>query len=89
VSSDQATALVAVLFRITLYTAGPVLLTALTAGVLVGILQTATQINESSISFLVKVVAVSLVIMLLGPQLASSITDYARASLRSVADVVR
>ena len=85
---DEATALVVALFRTTLYAAGPVLIVALSAGILVGILQTATQVNESSISFLVKAVAVAVVILMLGPQLASAVTDYTRASLRSVADVV-
>lgn len=88
-SPDQAIALVATFLRTALYAAGPVLIVALAAGVVVGILQTATQINESSISFLVKVSAIIVVVVVLGPQLASYVTDYTRASLRSIADVAR
>ena len=88
-SPDQAVALVMAFLRAALYAAGPVLLVALAAGVLVGILQTATQINESSISFLVKVGAVVFVILTLGPMLATYVTDYTRTSLQSIGDVVR
>jgi flagellar biosynthesis protein FliQ len=85
---DQAVALVHALFRTTLYVVGPVLAVALAAGLVVGVIQTATQINESSISFLVKVSAVLAVLVVLGPQLASYVIDYTRASLSSIADVV-
>jgi flagellar biosynthetic protein FliQ len=89
VNPDQTVALLTAFLRTVLYAAGPVLAVALAAGVIVGILQTATQVNEASISFLVKVGAIVLVIVILGPQLASYVTDYARTCLRSVADVVR
>jgi flagellar biosynthesis protein FliQ len=48
--------LFAQLLRVTVFIAGPPLLTALIAGLVVGIFQAATQINEASLSFLVKVV---------------------------------
>jgi|HubBroStandDraft_6_1064221.scaffolds.fasta_scaffold402868_2 flagellar biosynthetic protein FliQ len=88
-SPDQAMALVADLFRTMLLVVGPVLGAALVAGVLVGIVQTATQINDASIGFLVKVIALVLVGMLLGPQLVSYILDYTRASFGGIAQVVR
>jgi flagellar biosynthetic protein FliQ len=89
VNPDQAIALVAGLFRTTLFVAGPLLASALVAGLIVGIVQTATQINEGSISFLVKVCAVLGVIVVLGPQLASYVVSYTRTSFEDIAQVVR
>lgn len=86
---DQAIALVGGLFRTTLFVAGPILASALVAGLVVGIVQTATQINEGSISFLVKVCAVLGIIVVLGPQLASYVVSYTRSSFEDVAQVVR
>ena len=85
---DQAVVLVSDLLRTTLYVAGPLLAVALLAGVVVGIVQTATQVNEASISFLVKTIAVVLVGIVLGSQLATYALDYTRASLGAIADVV-
>jgi type III secretory pathway component EscS len=55
----------------------------------VGIVQTATQINEGSISFLVKVCAVLGIIVVLGPQLGSYVVSYTRSSFEDIAQVVR
>ena len=86
---DQAIALAAELFRTTLFVVGPILGASLCAGVLVAIVQTATQVNEASISFLAKIVAVVLVSLALGPHLATYVIDYARTTWGSVAQVVR
>jgi flagellar biosynthetic protein FliQ len=86
---DQAIALVSNLFRTTLYVAGPLLAVAIVAGVVVGIVQTATQVNEASISFLVKVAAVVAVGAALGSQLATLALDYTRVSFAAIAEVVR
>ncbi len=68
---------------------GPVLLVALVAGVLVGLVQTATQINEPSLSYLVKVAALIFVLVLTGPALGAQVVGYMRQSLSSIAGVVR
>lgn len=88
-SSGYAIELFAHLIQVTMFIAGPVLLVSLAAGLCVGILQAATQINEPSISFVVKVVSVVAVIVGLGPTLASHAVDYTRSSLGSIETVVR
>jgi flagellar biosynthetic protein FliQ len=88
VSPDQAVALMANLMQVTAFLVGPLLLAALISGVGVGILQTATQINEASISFLVKVGTVMLVIVVLGPRLASYAIEYARKDFGAIAQIV-
>jgi flagellar biosynthetic protein FliQ len=89
VNPDQAISLVQGLFRTTLFVTGPLLACALLAGVVVGIVQTATQVNEASISFLVKVCAILAVLVVLGPQLGSYVVSYTRASFEEIAQVVR
>ncbi|HXN31805.1 MAG TPA: flagellar biosynthetic protein FliQ [Polyangiaceae bacterium] len=86
---DQAVTLVSNLLRTTLYVTGPLLAVAVMAGVFVGIVQTATQVNEASISFVVKVVAVVGVAAAVGSQLATYVLDYTRANLDAIGNVVR
>ncbi len=86
---DQAATLVSDMFRTMLLVVGPVLAAALVAGVFVGIVQTATQINDPSIGFLVKVGALALVSLLLGPQLVTYVIDYTHATFGAIAQVVR
>src|ERR1700710_1266392 len=47
--------------------AGPPLLVALCVGLIVSLLQAVTQINEASLAFVPKVIAVAGVLLLLGP----------------------
>ena len=48
------------------YVAGPILLTALTLGLLIGVLQAATSIQEMTLSFIPKLASVVAVLLLLG-----------------------
>lgn len=86
---DGAVALLAEMLRVAFQVAGPLLLVALATGVVVGVVQAATQINEASLGFVVKVVALAGALVALGPTLASFTVTYARASLRAVEHVVR
>ncbi|MEZ5490685.1 MAG: flagellar biosynthesis protein FliQ [Gammaproteobacteria bacterium] len=49
--------------------AGPLLLSALAVGLLVGVLQAATQIQEQTLSFIPKLLALVLALVVLGPWL--------------------
>lgn len=68
---------------------GPMLLAALIVGLVVGVLQAATQINEASVSFLTKVVAMGLTMLVLGPWCAKQMVDYTQRTIESISDVVR
>jgi flagellar biosynthetic protein FliQ len=69
--------------------AGPVLLAALFVGLLVGVFQTATQVNEASVSYLAKLIAVAVALIVVGPLMLTQLVDYTRTSIRSIAGVVR
>jgi flagellar biosynthetic protein FliQ len=87
-TTDQALSLMATFLRTVLYIAAPLLSVSLVAGVVVGIVQTATQINEPSISFLVKVGAVVVTGVVLGAHLGAYAIDYTRTCLAAIAGVV-
>ena len=88
-NGDQALAMVLEALRVTLWISGPLLAVALVAGLLVGVAQTVLQINEASVSFVVKVAALFGVLVVLGPVLASKVVDYTRGSLQAIEHVVR
>ena len=56
--------------------AGPILGTALAVGLVVGLLQAATSINEQTLSFVPKLVIVLGVFALLSGYILSSLSDY-------------
>jgi flagellar biosynthetic protein FliQ len=58
--------------------AGPLLLTALLVGLLVSLFQAATQINEMTLSFIPKILAVFTVLVLAGPWMIKLIVDFTR-----------
>ncbi len=68
--------------------AGPLLLVALAVGLLVSIFQAATQINEATLSFIPKLVAVFLVLILAGPWMLQLILDFMRRMLESIPNVI-
>jgi flagellar biosynthesis protein FliQ len=67
----------------------PVLLIALFVGVVVGVLQAATQINEASISFVTKLLAISVAFVVFGPWMIQQLADYTTRSITGIADVVK
>ena len=88
-TSDGAIELLRNLFLTVGAVAGPALMTALIVGVIIGILQAATQINEASISFVVKVSCVGVVLIATGPYLIDKIVTYTQHSFRAITQVVR
>ncbi|WP_343628046.1 flagellar biosynthesis protein FliQ [Roseateles sp.] len=67
-----------------LLVAAPILLTVLAVGVLVSVFQAATQINESTLSFVPKIVAAVLVLAVAGPWMISTLVEYIQRTLQSI-----
>jgi len=61
---------------IVLKTAAPMLLASLLVGLIVSILQTVTSIQEQTLTFVPKLIAVFLVIMLFGGWIFNSLREY-------------
>ena len=55
---------------------GPVLIALLVVGLIIGILQAATSVNESTVAFVPKLIVFGVVIMLIGPVTLVLFTDY-------------
>jgi flagellar biosynthetic protein FliQ len=68
--------------------AAPLLITALAVGLVISVLQAATQINEATLSFLPKLLAMFAVLMAAGPWMLALIVDYLQRVLTSIGTVV-
>ena len=65
--------------EISLLIGAPLLLVALVIGLVVSIFQAATQINEATLSFIPKLLAVSATLVVAGPWMLDRMLDYMRA----------
>lgn len=64
-------------YKITLIISLPVLLTGLIVGLLISIFQATTQINEVTLAFVPKILAVIMVIIFTMPWMLSMVMDFA------------
>ncbi len=64
------------LFVVVLKLAAPGLLTAMGVGLVISLIQAVTQINESTLAFVPKVLALGAALMLAGPFMYATLTDY-------------
>jgi flagellar biosynthesis protein FliQ len=70
--------------EMTLMLAAPLLLTALAVGLIVGIFQAATQINEMTLSFIPKLLAMAAVLAITGPWMLRTLVEYTRGLIESI-----
>ena len=66
----------------------PLLLVVLVVGLVVSILQAATQIHEQTLSFVPKLLAAFATLGLAGPWMLSTLVDYIRQTLLAIPTVV-
>ena len=71
-----------------LHLAAPLLLTSLVVGVLVGLFQAATQINETTLSFIPKLLAMAAVGLIAGPWMLALIVDYTRRLFEQIPTLI-
>jgi len=74
--------------EITLMLAAPMLLVALTVGLLVGIFQAATQINEMTLSFIPKLIGMATALVIAGPWMLKELVNYTRTLIESIPSLV-
>jgi flagellar biosynthetic protein FliQ len=73
---------------VTALVAAPLLLTALVVGLVVSILQAATQINEMTLSFIPKLIAMFAALILAGPWMLSTLIDYVQRLFLSIPQMI-
>ena len=74
--------------EVMLVTASPLLAVILIIGLVISILQALTQINESTLSFVPKLVFSAVTLVLAGPWMLTTLTDYLQRVLLSIPSVV-
>lgn len=74
--------------KVALAMAGPLLLVTLIVGLVISVFQAATQINEMTLSFIPKIIAMVVVLVLAGPWLISVMVDYMRQLFTSIPNMV-
>lgn len=67
--------------EVMLMVCGPLLLVTLVIGLVISIFQAATQINESTLSFIPKLVGTMMALVVLGPWMLTVLLDFMRRSL--------
>jgi flagellar biosynthetic protein FliQ len=75
--------------QIMLLIAAPMLLAALLTGLLVSIFQAATSINEQTLTFIPKLVVMFIVMILAGPWMIETMTDYMTRLYSSIPELIR
>ena len=74
--------------RLALLLGAPLLLTALVVGLIVGLFQAATQINEMTLSFIPKLVAMAAALVVAGPWMLKLMISYTRELFESIPGLV-
>lgn len=74
--------------EVTALLAAPLLLSALVVGLLVGMLQAATQINEMTLTFVPKLIVVALVILVAGPALLNILLGFTIRLIESIPELI-
>jgi len=69
---------------VTTLLAGPLLLSALGIGLIVGMFQAATQINEMTLSFIPKLGILIVALLIFGPWMLSLLVDFTRTLITEI-----
>ena len=68
--------------------AAPMLLAALAVGLIVGMMQAATQINEMTLSFIPKLAVLVATLFIAGPWMLKMLTGYTRQLIESIPSLI-
>ena len=87
-SQDQVISICVSAMELALKIGMPILLVGLVVGLLVSIFQAATQIQEQTLTFIPKVVAMAAVIVVAGPWMLGQIVSYTQNLYESIPSLV-
>jgi flagellar biosynthetic protein FliQ len=74
--------------ELTVLLAAPLLLVVLAVGLLVGIFQAATQINEMTLSFIPKLIAMAVTLLICGSWMLSELVSYTRDLIQGIPGLI-
>lgn len=75
--------------KVALMIASPLLLAALISGLIISILQAATQVNEQTLSFIPKILSILGVIVILGPWMLGVMLDYTHNLFKNIPLIIK
>ena len=74
--------------EVTLLISAPLFIAALATGLLISIFQAATQINEATLSFVPKLIVIFGVLVVAGPWMITTMTDYMRRLFEAIPSMI-
>lgn len=88
-TDDMVIAIGTEAIKTTIYLAGPMLIATLVIGLIVSIFQAVTQINEATLTFIPKMLAVVAVLAVMSPWMLQVLSHYASSVLGGAHDWIR
>jgi len=76
------------MLMVTVIVAAPLLLVALAVGLVIGMLQAATQINEATLSFIPKILLLVLSLFAIGPWMLRMLVDFTHDLYTNIPTVI-
>ncbi|MEL6215846.1 MAG: flagellar biosynthesis protein FliQ [Pseudomonadota bacterium] len=73
---------------VTFAVSSPLLLSALAVGLIIGMLQAATQINEMTLSFIPKLLVLGLSVMVAGPWIIGTLVNFTRTLIQDIPSII-
>ena len=75
--------------RTAIYISGPLLIAAMAVGIIVSLVQAVTQINESTLTFIPKMIAIILVLLVMAPWMLEVMESYTIRTITDAGELVR
>jgi len=87
-SQDQVLSIFKEALWVTLQVAGPVLIISIIVGLVISVIQAATQIHEQTLTFVPKLIAIAIVLLLTGTWVMNVMNDFTKQIFEVIANIV-
>ncbi len=74
---------------LTLKVAAPALIAALVVGIIISVIQAATQVQEQTVSFVPKIIAITASMIITGPWILQQFIYYTKTLIQSIPNITR
>ena len=88
-NEDMVMSIGAEAIKVMIYIAGPLLLAAMAIGIIVSVLQAITQINEATLTFIPKIIAIVVVLLVMAPWMLEIMKQYSTDIFGNIHEWVR
>lgn len=75
--------------KTTVFLAAPMLLVAMVVGIAISLIQAVTQLNEATLTFIPKIVAIAAVLVISGPWMLETLTSYTTDLITRFPELIR